>query len=167
MPIYEFYCPDCNVLFNFFSRTVKPDARPECPKCGRPRLEKQVSLFATAGRGEEEGEGDEDMPISEQKMESAMESLVQEAEGLSEDDPRQEARLMRRFSEMTGIQYSKGMQEALSRLEAGEDMERVEEEMGDLLDGEEEPFVVPDQAAGAGKRGAKPPPARDETLYEM
>ena len=22
MPIYEFYCPDCNTLFNFFSRTI-------------------------------------------------------------------------------------------------------------------------------------------------
>jgi len=33
MPIYEFYCEDCNTLFNFFSRTVNTDKQPPCPRC--------------------------------------------------------------------------------------------------------------------------------------
>ena len=34
MPIYEFYCPDCNTIFNFFCRRIVTDKKPACPKCG-------------------------------------------------------------------------------------------------------------------------------------
>ena len=27
MPIYEFFCPDCNTVFNFYSPTVNPGRR--------------------------------------------------------------------------------------------------------------------------------------------
>ncbi len=43
MPVYEFYCPDCHTIFNFFSRRVNTAARPACPRCERPELERQVS----------------------------------------------------------------------------------------------------------------------------
>ncbi|MCK4728291.1 MAG: zinc ribbon domain-containing protein, partial [Desulfobacterales bacterium] len=33
MPIYEFYCEDCNTIFNFFSRSVNTTKRPPCPRC--------------------------------------------------------------------------------------------------------------------------------------
>ena len=35
MPIYEFYCRDCHRVYSFLSRSVAPDRRPPCPKCGR------------------------------------------------------------------------------------------------------------------------------------
>jgi hypothetical protein len=53
------------------------------------------------------------------------------------------------------------MEEALRRMEAGEDPEAIESELGDVLE-KEEPFF-----AGKRARSRRAPPARDETLYEM
>jgi putative FmdB family regulatory protein len=170
MPIYEFYCPDCNTLLNFFSRKIDTTSRPSCPHCRRRKLERQVSAFAavrkTSGGGEEGAEGD--LPIDESKMESAVEALAGEAENINEEDPRAAAQLMRKFSNMTGVQFGKGMEEALNRMEAGEDPEKVEQEMGDLMEGEE-PFVLPEGKGKAGgvKGGPRSAPKRDKTLYEM
>jgi hypothetical protein len=105
-----------------------------------------------------------DLPIDEAKMEGAMATLASEAEGMNEDDPRAAARLMQRFSEMSGLKLGRNMEEALKRLQSGEDPETIEAEMGDLLDGEENPFELPDKKAS---RRLVPPPARDDTLYEM
>ena len=97
-----------------------------------------------------------------------MEAMAAEAEQMNEDDPRAAARLMRKFSDMTGMELGQGMQEALGRMEAGEDPEQVEAEMGDLMESED-PFVLPGK--GAGVKGAnrthRGEPKRDEQLYEM
>ncbi|MDH3358296.1 MAG: zinc ribbon domain-containing protein, partial [Desulfobacteraceae bacterium] len=50
MPIYEFYCEDCNTLFNFFSKTVNTTKKPKCPKCKTKTLSKQMSRVAFTGR---------------------------------------------------------------------------------------------------------------------
>ena len=91
--------------------------------------------------------------------------LASEAEGVDEEDPRAAAQLMRKLSDMTGIEYGENMQEALRRLEAGEDPDAIEAEMGDLLEGDEDPFIMPGKKGGKGRR--KLPPERDDTLYEM
>jgi putative FmdB family regulatory protein len=169
MPIYEFYCSDCHALFNFFSKTINTDKCPTCPRCKRKKLERQVSLFAAVGRkAKGDADGMDDLPFDESKMEQAIGSLAGEAEHLNEDDPRQAAQLMRKFSNMTGIEYGKSMQDALGRMEAGEDPEKIESEMGDLMDSEEEPFLLPGQkGAGKGHSRRQRPPDRDPTLYEM
>jgi putative FmdB family regulatory protein len=167
MPIYEFYCRKCNTIYNFLSRTIQPDKCPPCPQCRTVRLQKQISLFAATGRAKEDGgeEGGPDLPMDEAKMERAMDALAREADGLSEEDPRQAAGLMRKFSDMTGMQLGPGMQEALGRLEAGEDPDAIEAAMGDRLE-QEDPFVMPDkQKRARGK--TRPAPRRDNTLYEM
>ena len=162
MPIYEFYCEPCNTVFNFFSRTVNTQKTPACPKCRRP-LKRQMSVFAKVSRGKEEPAGDGMPPFDEAKMEKAMAMLAGEAEKLNEDDPRQAAQLMRKLSDATGLSLGAGMEEALSRLEKGEDPDRIEAEMGDLLGGEE-PFVL----EGKGKKGGrKPGPRVDETIYDL
>jgi putative FmdB family regulatory protein len=169
MPIYEFYCAECHTIFNFFSRKVDTATRPPCPRCRKTRLERQVSMFAATGKAREEGEGGEagDLPVDEGKMEGAMEALAGEAEGLDENDPRQAAQLMRKFSKMTGMEFGRGMEEALGRLEAGENPEQIEQELGDAMEGED-PFVLPGgkgrKKDASARRGA---PARDKTLYEM
>lgn len=163
MPIYEFYCRDCHTIFNFFSKTINTRTVPSCPKCENPGLTRQVSLFAVTGRAEEGG--DEDPGLDESRMEKAMEWMARQSGNIDEADPRQAARLMRQFSDMTGVQLGAGMQEALNRMAAGEDPEQVEAEMGDVLEAEE-PFLMP------GKKGLKGlkkrlPPEKDETLYEL
>jgi putative FmdB family regulatory protein len=163
MPIYEFYCPDCNTLFNFFSRTVNTSKKPKCPRCKTRTLERQMSAFAFTGKARESEEG-EDLPFDEGKMEKAMQMLAGEADRIDENDPRQAADLMRKLTDMTGMELGDGMQEALRRMESGEDPEQVEAEMGDLLENED-PFLRP------GKKGGKPaarrPPVKDETLYDL
>ncbi|GAB4342386.1 MAG: zinc ribbon domain-containing protein [Desulfobulbaceae bacterium] len=164
MPIYEFYCPDCNTLFNFFSRRINTETRPDCPRCGRKELERRMSVFATIGKAKEK-EGDDPLAgLDEAKMERAFEGLLREADNINEDDPRQMAALMRKFSDKTGLSLGAKMEEALARLEAGEDPDAIEQEMGDLLDGEE-PFSLEEmkKKVASGPR----PPARDDKLYEL
>ena len=160
MPIYEFYCNECNTLFNFFSSRINTSATPPCPKCTQV-LARQISLFSTIGRAKE----DDGMPdIDESRMERVMGELAREAETLNEDDPQQMARMMRRFTEQTGMSLGSGMEEALSRMEAGEDPETIEQEMGDILENGD-PFTL---LARKGKKGqGRPAPMRDETLYEL
>lgn len=169
MPIYEFYCRKCNTLYNFLSRSLQPDKRPKCPHCKTLRLEKQVSSFAHTGRAREESASgaEPDLPIDQSKMELAMDSLAREADSLSEEDPRQAANLMRKFSKMTGMELGSGMQEALNRLEAGEDPDQIEAELGDRLE-KEDPFILPEKETKGRTRGqTRPAPRRDKTLYEM
>ncbi len=165
MPIYEFFCNDCNTIFNFFSRSVNTTKKPKCPKCKTRTLSRQVSVFAVTGRAKEQDEAD-DLPFDKDKMGRAMETLAREADRIDENDPRQAANLMRKLTDMTGIEMGSPMQEALRRMEAGEDPEQVEAEMGDLLE-EEEPFLLPGQKSRRSGRGARPAPKRDETLYDL
>jgi putative FmdB family regulatory protein len=163
MPIYEFYCHKCNTVYSFFSRTVNTEKVPNCPKCKRIKLKRQMSIFARVSRGKEEGAADDMPPIDEAKMEKAMAMLAGEADKINEDDPRQAAMLMRKLSDATGLNLGPGMEEALSRMERGEDPEKIEQEMGDLLEGED-PFIF---GAKAKKGIRKPAPWIDETLYEL
>ncbi len=162
MPIYEFYCDKCNVIYNFFSARINTQKRPMCPKCGGGPLDRLVSKFSVL-RGTKE-ERDVDMPdLDESKLEKAMSLLEREAEGFDTDDPRQSADLMRKLCDMTGLQLGSGMEEALRRLEAGDDPDQVEAEMGDVLNGDEL-FSASGKARERLKRRA---PARDETLYDL
>ncbi len=164
MPIYEFYCQDCNTLFNFFSKTINTSKIPVCPKCGDRPLSRQMSAFAVTGKAKEDSEMD-DLPFDESKMEQAMQMLAGEAENIREDDPRQAADLMRKLTDMTGLELGPGMQEALRRMEGGEDPEQIEAEMGDVM-AEEEPFLLPGKKGKAGTEKRKAP-VRDETLYDL
>ena len=166
MPIYEFYCSKCNVVFNFFSKSVDAGKRPSCPRCRKQKLEKLISSFAMTGKAVDSG-ASPDMPIDESKMERAMATLAGEAEKIKSDDPKQAAKLTRKFTDMTGIEMGGNMKEALNRLEAGEDPQKIEAEMGDLMNGGDDPFVLPEKGGRGRKTGKKPPPALDKRLYEM
>ena len=163
MPIYEFYCQDCNTIYNFFSKSVNTKKSPKCPKCKTSRLSRQVSAFSVTGRANE-GNDTDDLPFDESKMEKAIQMLGREAENINEEDPRQAADLMRKLSDAAGLKLGSGMDEAIRRLERGEDPDRIESEMGDILE-QEEPFSL------SGKKGAgrskKTAPLRDETLYDL
>lgn len=164
MPIYEFYCEQCNTIYKFFSRTVNTEKIPACPKCKNIKLQKRVSTFATisgSGSGDEDGA---DIPgLDESKMERAMAMLEREAQGINEDDPKQAAQLMRKLSAAAGLKMSAGMEEALSRMEKGEDPDQIEQEMGDLLENED-PFIINAMRKTAAK---KPKPKIDDQLYDL
>jgi putative FmdB family regulatory protein len=173
--MYEFFCPSCNTIFTFLSKSVNTDKKPACPKCKRPDLDRMISRFAVTGRAKESPSGDgsgvensmPDLPIDEARMEKAMETLASQAEGIDENNPRQAADLMRKFSELTGLKLGDKMEDALARMEAGEDPEAIEREMGDL--DENDLFKLDGTGDGPAKNMGmkKKAPARDETLYEM
>lgn len=166
MPIYEFYCRKCDTVYNFFSRSANTEKVPYCPHCQTVRLKRQVSLFARiSGRSESDGLEERAMPpLDEAKMEKAMAMLAREAEKMNEDDPRQAAQLMRKLTDTAGINRGQGMEEALSRLEKGEDPEKIEAEMGDVF-ASEEPFQLAAKPARSCRTTAKP--RVDQTLYDL
>jgi len=170
MPVYEFYCPDCHAIYNFFSRKVDTATVPACPDCQRPQLERQASPFAISkGRGEQDDQAEDGLPsgMDEEKMMRALASMEGELGGIDEDDPKQAARMMRRLFDATGLKLGDGMAEAMRRMEAGEDPDAIEAEMGDLLESED-PFALGASASGklpdlkALRRDLLPPRRDDE-----
>lgn len=160
MPIYEYYCPDCHAVFNFFARTMSVTRQPSCPKCSRPKLNREVSIFAMTGTAKETS----DSPLAgldEAKMEQALGALEKEAGNINENDPRQAAHLMKKFSDMTGMEMTGAMKSALDRLASGEDPEKVEADLGKAME-VEDPFLP-----HGGKEAKKAPPSRDDTLYDL
>jgi hypothetical protein len=150
------------VIFNFYSSRVNTTKVPACPKCGKEELAKQISTFATITKGKEES--DEQLSgLDESKMEHAFESLMREAEHVNEDDPKQMASLMRKFTSQTGIHLGESMEEAISRMEAGEDPEQVEKEMGELLN--EEDFSLESMKKKVLRLSSQP--IHDEKLYTL
>ena len=162
MPIYEFYCEGCNTSYNFFSKSVNTEKVPFCPYCKTIKLKRQMSVFATISGNKEKADGDMP-PIDEAKMEKAMAMLADESEKINEDDPRQAAMLMRKLSDTVDLDLGSGMEEAMSRMEAGEDPDKIEEEMGDLLE-KEDPFILSRKVKGKIRRSK---PRVDEKLYDL
>jgi putative FmdB family regulatory protein len=178
MPIYEFYCRHCHRVMSFLSRAVDTDKTPACPRCGREDLARRVSAFAIS-KGRKEEPAPEKPPgpdVDEARLERAMEALAGDMDSIDENDPRQGAQLMRKLFSATGMPVGGGMEEALRRMEAGEDPEKIEEEMGDVF--EEDPFggllggEGTEKEPGEGKKNLARlrrmlPPAHDPELYEM
>lgn len=178
MPIYEFYCHHCHRVMSFLSRAINTEKTPACPHCGRADLARRVSAFAISkGRKQEPTpEAPPGPDIDEARLEKAMESLAGDLDSLDENDPKQGAQLMRRLFSATGMPIQGGMAEALRRMEAGEDPEKIEEEMGDVL--EQDPFggLLGGEAGETDSDSGKKrlgrlrrmlPPTHDPDLYEM
>jgi putative FmdB family regulatory protein len=165
MPIYEFYCSDCHTVYKFLARTVNTTKKPACPVCEKPELERMVSTFAALTGGQRtDDEGGGDLPdIDENRLEQAMEAMAREAGSIDEDDPKQAANLMRKLTEATGLSMGPGMEEAMQRMEQGEDPEKIEEEMGDLLENDE--LFVAAKKHLSSKRVSEPDV--DDTLYDF
>ncbi len=142
MPIYEFACPKCRRIFNFLSKRLKPDRLPTCPKCGNDKMVKQMSRFATsrglkepAAKADVEAEGQPTMPdMDDPRVMRAMSELERDMDHLDENNPKHMAHMMRKMKDMlpAGV-MPKELDVAIKRLEAGEDPEKIEADMGDLL----------------------------------
>ena len=170
MPIYEFACPKCRVIFNFLSKRTNPDRLPTCPKCGNRKMEKQMSGFAMlrgakepaeASTAAEEG-GPPEPNMDDPRVMRAMNEMERDMEHLDENNPKHMAHMMRKMKDlMPPGTMPKEMDIAIKRLEAGEDPEKIEEDMGDVFGdmmGEEE-----GEGGGFGGGGGY---ARDSGLYD-
>ena len=103
--------------------------------------------------------------MNEGQLESAMESIASEADTIDENDPRQAAGMMRKLLGAAGMPVGGGMEEALKRMESGEDPEKIEEDMGELIDSD--PFAAAAGPKLAGRTVSRRPPAHDPELHEM
>ena len=168
MPIYEYACPKCRVIFNFLSKRTNPDRLPVCPKCGNKKMTKQMSRFAMsrglkepAAKSEPES-GEPPMPdFDDPRMERAMMEMERDMEHLDENNPKHMAHMMRKMKDlMPPGTMPKELDVAIKRLEAGEDPEKIEEDMGDVLG---DFMGGPDEEGGMGG-GA--PYAHDSGLYD-
>jgi hypothetical protein len=134
---------------------------------------------ATRKSERDEGEGAvEDDP----KMMQAMAELEKDLASMDEDnpDPRQLAKAMRRMSDVTNEPLPAEMREMIGRMEAGEDLEALEEEFGHMDFGDEAEGLADGED---GERSNKPSSslkerlsglmerrasaARDDTLYDI
>ena len=178
MPLYEYYCPDNNKIYQFYAKTIaQGETIPKCPDNPKVRMVKMIWEFAIAesqkktaeaaegpGGGQPGGEGME-MPdgIDDSRMESALGQLEQEMEHIDENDPKAMGRMMRRMAELTGERLDGEMEEVVRKLEEGQDPEKIEEEMGDVLgDPDDE-----DGGGYGGMGGMGGAPMRDPTLYDF
>src|SRR5688500_14058414 len=166
MPIYEFACPKCRKIYSFLSKRINPDRLPVCPKCGNKKLEKQLSSFAftkgaqeaptASGAGED---ADGPMPdFDDPRVARAMSEMERDIEHMDENNPKHMAHMMKKMKEiMPAGSVPKELDIAIKRLEAGEDPEKIEADMGDALSG----FMGP-ESGGSGGSGY----TKDAGLYD-
>ena len=133
MPIYEFFCGSCNIIYQFLIRTSGIEKRPVCPRCGNTELERVMSTFSTSA-GKSSGDNLDEGALA----------------GLDENDPRSMAKAIRSMADEMGEDLGPELEEAISRLEAGEDPEEIERSL---------------EESGFGEPGSAP--GRDPGLYDV
>jgi putative FmdB family regulatory protein len=168
MPIYEYACPECRVIFNFLSKRVDPKHLPACPKCGNEKMVKQMSGFAmprgakeSAAPGDLGPDAEGPMPnFDDPRVARAMGEMERDMEHLDENNPKHMAHVMRKMKDLMPSGTIPGeMDVAIKRLEAGEDPEKIEADMGDVLG---EFMGGPGEGAGGGGGGY----SHDAGLYD-
>ena len=169
MPIFEFYCPDNNKLYQFLARSsAHRDKTPRCPDNPDYKMERRVSRFAVIGRAKEDTGDDPFAGMDESKMEGFMAEMERDMAGMSEDnpDPRQLGHFMRKMTDLMGDKTPPELREMVRRLEAGEDPEKIEDDFGGF-EGESEAGDALFSQMMKKIKGAGRPPVRDPKLYEL
>jgi putative FmdB family regulatory protein len=156
MPIYEYRCGTCGRRVSLFYQSIRLAAAgagaARCPQCGGAHLTRLVSRF-NVGRPAERRADPADEPFDPESADygdtmppddpmGGMGALggvsEQTLAGMDEDDPRTIARWARQMQAETGEDLGPEFNTALGRIEAGEDPDRVMEEMEPGLAGGEE-----------------------------
>lgn len=111
----------------------------------------------------EGAEGEPSMPdFDDPKIARAMNELERDMDSLDENNPKHMAYMMKKMKDvMPAGTMPKEMDEAIKRLEKGEDPEKIEEDMGDVLGmgGEEDEMGMGGHGGGGGY-------SRDSGLYD-
>jgi len=168
MPLYEFYCQPCHMLFTFHSHRVDTATLPACPKCGKT-LKREVSPFAHIVRGAVTEGGAEEGGAS--RMDLVAAQLGERLQALDDDDadPRDAVRVMKELASAGGVRFNKEVQEAMARIEAGEDPEKIDEEFREVFDSEN-PFSGEESAEGTSGVSLSRllrAPKRDPKWYDL
>ena len=137
MPIYEYYCGSCNTIYQFLMRGDRSESELKCPGCSRDGLKRVMSTFSTTSS---KGRSDDDM--------------ASDLADIDENDPRSMAKAVRKMADEMGEELGPELEHALNRLEAGEDPEKIEQELEEMGFSEED---MPGMGA--------PGPSRDPGLY--
>ena len=102
--------------------------------------------------------------LEDPKLARAMGEMERDMAGMDESNPRHLAHLMRKMQGLLpGGAMPKDMEAAIKRLEAGEDPEKIEADMGDVLGDFLGEGPGPGGAGGGGRGGAY---QHDAGLYD-
>jgi hypothetical protein len=126
-------------------------------------LERQVSLF-TVSKNRSSNGNDGMAGIDEDRLESALMSMAGDLDKV-DSDPSQVASAMRKLLATSGLKMGAGMEDAMARVEAGEDPEVIEAELSDTTEEIALLSARPTQVAGVIRRRYLPPRV-DPKLYE-
>lgn len=127
MPIYEYQCEKCRRVLNFLVRNIAQHKPPACPKCGHAKMSRRMSLFSSASArkgsasASDAGGGDDLGDIPD----------LPGLDGLDENDPKSMGRFMRNMAKEMGEPLDTEMEEVCKRLEAGDDPEKIEEDLAE------------------------------------
>ena len=131
MPIYEYRCGECNRRVSLFfpsfsaaeSRIAAGEAK--CPRCGSLALTRLMSRVYSQRSNEDQ-------------LDDISDDTGGFLDGVDENDPRSIARWARRMKDSMGDEMDMGPEfdSALARIEAGEDPDKVMEDVDlDGIDG--------------------------------
>lgn len=126
MPVYEYFCHECQRRISIFWRTFSEarDAEPACPHCEGTHLTRLMSRVRVV-RSEE----------------SRLDDLADPGSlpDFDENDPQSLGRWMRKMGDEVGEDLGPEFNEVVGRLESGESPEDIERSMPDLMgEGDEE-----------------------------
>ncbi len=130
MPLYDYYCLDCQKRFDVFMTYTEYGTRAvTCSACGSKNVRRRIPRVRVA-----------------KSDESRMDSLAGDLSDPSalaglENDPQAMGRMMRKMGNEMGEQLPPEFNDVVGRLEKGQSPEQIEKEMPDLGGdaGEEDP----------------------------
>lgn len=117
MPIYEYRCNNCRRKAEIFVHSFSLPSNPTCTHCGSKDLSRIFSKFAV--RRSKSDKSVYDDILSDSKL----------TQGLMRNDPRALAEWSRKMSRAADEDSTPETEELMDRLEAGEDVSEVIEEM--------------------------------------
>lgn len=154
MPVYEFLCPKCQVIYNFHSNRVDTKTVPSCPKCDCDTLVRQVSAFSTVNIQEE---------AAEDVVLKSFSNLLDNIDEITADSSSDLVGSLQKFSKGCGAELGGKVDMAIERIRQGESPEQVEKDMGELLMNES--FSLENVKLQIVKEGKKI--QYDETFYNL
>jgi len=134
MPLYEFYCRQCHMIFVFRSMKVRTEESPVCPRCGSD-LKREVSPFSHIIRGKNDaGMNYEDDACD--RIDRVIAEMGDRMQALESDDgdPREAVSVLRAMAEAGGVKFKPDVLEAMARIDAGEDPDKIDEMFGEVFE---------------------------------